>query len=46
MDNKKLDAVNENLTGFFTDVVDYIKRLWDFIDGLMKNFPFKIEKKS
>ena len=45
MGDKKLDAVNDNLTGFFTDVVTYIKNLWDFIDNLIKKFPFAIEKK-
>jgi hypothetical protein len=41
-----LNSVNGNLTGFFTDVVDYIKMLWDFIDALMKKFPFEIQKKG
>jgi hypothetical protein len=40
-----LNGVNGNLTGFFTDVVDYIKMLWDFISDLMDNFPFAVQKK-
>ncbi len=41
-----LNGVNNNLTGFFTDVVTYIKNLWDFIEELLEKFPFKIEKKD
>ena len=41
-----LNKVNGNLTGFFTDVVTYIKKLWEFIDDLMQNFPFEIQKKG
>lgn len=41
-----LNGINDNLTGFFKDFVTYIKNVWDFIEDLLENFPFKIEKKD
>ena len=28
----KLDGINYNLTGFFKDVVDFIQRVWEYIE--------------
>ena len=31
MDNK-LDKINENLTGFFSDLVRFVKKVWEYIE--------------
>ena len=28
----KLDKINENLTGFFTDIVAFIKKVWEYFE--------------
>jgi hypothetical protein len=28
----KLDKINENLTGFFKDIVTFIEKVWKFIN--------------
>ena len=28
----KLDGINYNLTGFFKDIVDFIQRVWEYIE--------------
>jgi len=28
----KLDKINENLTGFFTDIVEFVKRVMEFFE--------------
>lgn len=31
MDNK-LDKINGNLTGFFSDIVKFVKMVWEYIE--------------
>ena len=32
MDDKKLDKINDNLTGFFADIVPFIQKVWEYIE--------------
>jgi len=36
MDDPKLDAINMNLTHFFTDIVDFIQSFWKFLKTFFK----------
>jgi hypothetical protein len=35
MGDKKLDKINENLTGFLADIVLYIQKVWKFIEAFI-----------
>jgi hypothetical protein len=39
MDNKKLDQINLNLTGFFKDIVEFINRIWTMLKTFFKVLP-------
>ena len=28
----KLDQINENLTGFFKDVISFVQKVWEYIE--------------
>jgi hypothetical protein len=47
MEDKKLDAINANLTTFFQDVVRFIRMCWEWFDEFfMQQTLVKIEKKE
>jgi len=36
MEDLKLDQINNNLTGFFTDIITFIENLWNALKRFFK----------